>query len=125
MAHAAMLHDPVTGQPLGRAPIAERPACRDAAGRRRPVSRTVAGFDLTFSAPKSLTPRLIVGRRTPRGQLGLQEVRPSEPVSVHDEDVRSSPREQAFGGGDGLVGECPPTGGPVSAGTPASLACDR
>lgn len=50
-----MLQDPVTGQPLGRAPIADRPACRDAAGRRRPASRTVAGFDLTFSAPKSVS----------------------------------------------------------------------
>lgn len=48
-----MLQDPVTGQPLGRAPAADGPACRDA-GRPRP-SRTVAGFDLTFSAPKSVS----------------------------------------------------------------------
>ena len=50
-----MLQDPVTGQALGRAPVADRPACREAAGRRRPASRTVAGFDLTFSAPKSVS----------------------------------------------------------------------
>nr|WP_270889348.1 relaxase domain-containing protein [Pedococcus sp. 5OH_020] len=49
-----MLQDPITGQPLGRAPAADRPACRDT-GRPRPVSRTVAGFDLTFSPPKSVS----------------------------------------------------------------------
>ena len=49
-----MLQDPVTGQPLGRSPAANRPACRDT-GRPRPAARTVAGFDLTFSAPKSVS----------------------------------------------------------------------
>lgn len=49
-----MLQDPITGQTLGRAPAADRPACRDA-GRPRPASRTVAGFNLTFSAPKSVS----------------------------------------------------------------------
>lgn len=49
-----MLQDPVTGQRLGRAPAADRPTYRDA-GRPRPASRTVAGFDLTFSAPKSVS----------------------------------------------------------------------
>jgi conjugative relaxase-like TrwC/TraI family protein len=50
-----MLQDPVTGQPLGRVPVADRPACRDGSGRVRAASRTVAGFDLTFSAPKSVS----------------------------------------------------------------------
>ncbi|SDP18324.1 conjugative relaxase domain-containing protein, TrwC/TraI family [Pedococcus dokdonensis] len=50
-----MLQDPVTGQPLGRSPVADRPTCRDTAGRPRTASRTVAGFDLTFSAPKSVS----------------------------------------------------------------------
>lgn len=50
-----MLQDPVTGRALGRAPVADRPSRRDAGGRRRPASRTVAGFDLTFSAPKSVS----------------------------------------------------------------------
>src|SRR5687768_8784540 len=50
-----MLQDPITGQPLGRVPVSDRPACRDASSRRRPASRTVAGFDLTFSVPKSVS----------------------------------------------------------------------
>lgn len=50
-----MLQDPLTGQPLGKAPVADRPACRDTKGTWRPASRTVAGFDLTFSAPKSVS----------------------------------------------------------------------
>ena len=50
-----MLQDPVTGQPLGRAAVPDRPACRGAAGQRRPASRTVSGLDLTFSAPKSVS----------------------------------------------------------------------
>lgn len=50
-----MLQDPVTGHPLGRAPGAERSAYVDALQRVRKAPRTVAGFDLTFSAPKSVS----------------------------------------------------------------------
>ncbi|KRF26098.1 TrwC relaxase [Phycicoccus sp. Soil803] len=50
-----MLQDPVTGHALGRAPVADRPTCRDPGGKRHRASRTVAGFDLTFSAPKSVS----------------------------------------------------------------------
>ncbi|MGO4363339.1 MobF family relaxase [Terrabacter sp. RAF57] len=50
-----MLQDPATGQPLGRAPGAERRAYLDALNRPRKAPKTVAGFDLTFSAPKSVS----------------------------------------------------------------------
>ncbi|WP_235506880.1 MobF family relaxase [Terrabacter sp. Root181] len=50
-----MLQDPVTGQPLGRPPGAERTAYVDALKRPRKAPQTVAGFDLTFSAPKSVS----------------------------------------------------------------------
>ena len=44
-----MLQDPVTGEQLGRAPIARR-VWIDARGVARKTSLPVAGFDLTFSA---------------------------------------------------------------------------
>ncbi|MFC7597598.1 MobF family relaxase [Terrabacter sp. GCM10028922] len=50
-----MLQDPVTGQPLGRTPGASRTAPVDGLGRARKAPKTVAGFDLTFSAPKSVS----------------------------------------------------------------------
>jgi conjugative relaxase-like TrwC/TraI family protein len=51
-----MLQDPVTGQPLGRTPTIELPGGPDTGGGNgRRASRTVAGFDLTFSVPKSVS----------------------------------------------------------------------
>ncbi|MGO4664442.1 MobF family relaxase [Terrabacter sp. 2TAF16] len=50
-----MLQDPLTGSPLGRAPGAERTAYVDALKRQRRAPKTVAAFDLTFSAPKSVS----------------------------------------------------------------------
>ena len=64
-----MLQDPVTGHPLGRAPVRDRPACREAARKRRPVSRTVAGFDLTFSAPKSVSVAWAVADESTRERI--------------------------------------------------------
>jgi len=49
-----MLRDPVTGEQLGRPPIARREWI-DARGRTRKPALPVAGFDLTFSAPKSVS----------------------------------------------------------------------
>ncbi len=49
-----MLQDPVTGEQLGRPPIARREWI-DACGRTRKPALPVAGFDLTFSAPKSVS----------------------------------------------------------------------
>ncbi len=50
-----MLQDSLTGEPLGRAPRPDRTQLIDANGRVRKASKTVAGFDLTFSAPKSVS----------------------------------------------------------------------
>src|SRR4051812_32358163 len=50
-----MLQDPVTGSPLGRAPGVERTAYVDGLKRQRRAPKTVAAFDLTFSAPKSVS----------------------------------------------------------------------
>ena len=50
-----MLQDPATGAPLGRPPGASRTAYVDGLGRARKAPKTVAGFDLTFSAPKSVS----------------------------------------------------------------------
>jgi len=48
-----MLQDPVTGKPLGRAPQAVASALARSGERRS--SAPVAGFDLTFSVPKSVS----------------------------------------------------------------------
>ena len=50
-----MLQDPVTGEQLGQAPPAQRRELIDHLGRLRKPPQTVAGFDLTFSAPKSVS----------------------------------------------------------------------
>ena len=50
-----MLQDPVTGQPLGQPPAPPRTQFIDRLGRVRPAPKTVAGFDLTFSPPKSVS----------------------------------------------------------------------
>jgi conjugative relaxase-like TrwC/TraI family protein len=50
-----MLQDPLTGEPLGRPPQTDRTQVLDAMGRMRKAAKTVAGFDLTFSAPKSVS----------------------------------------------------------------------
>lgn len=50
-----MLQDPLTGQPLGRPPQPDRAQLISPTGRIRKAAKTVAGFDLTFSAPKSVS----------------------------------------------------------------------
>ena len=56
-----MLQDPVTGQPLGRAPAADRPACRDA-GRPRPASRTGGRLRPDLLCPEERAGRVGDGR---------------------------------------------------------------
>lgn len=50
-----MLQDPVTGEPLGRPPRGRPMVLVDHLGRVRKVPQSVAGFDLTFSVPKSVS----------------------------------------------------------------------
>src|SRR5450759_4244768 len=50
-----MLQDPITGEQLGRSPRTTGTAHIDRYGRVRKPPRPVGGFDLTFSAPKSVS----------------------------------------------------------------------
>jgi conjugative relaxase-like TrwC/TraI family protein len=50
-----MLQDPVTGEQLGRPPTGAGMVFVDQMGRVRKAKQSVAGFDLTFSVPKSVS----------------------------------------------------------------------
>jgi len=50
-----MLQDPLTGQQLGRLPRGRQMVFVDHLGRVRKAPQSVAGFDLTFSVPKSVS----------------------------------------------------------------------
>lgn len=50
-----MLQDPVTGEQLGRAPTGPGMVFVDHLGRVCKARQSIAGFDLTFSAPKSVS----------------------------------------------------------------------
>ncbi len=64
-----MLQDPVTGEPLGALPPAHRTAYVDQTGRVRKPPQTVAGFDLTFSAPKSVSVAWALADDATRGRI--------------------------------------------------------
>jgi len=62
-----MLQDPITGQQLGRCPRRVGVAYLDARGVTRKAPHPVAGFDLTFSAPKSVSVAWAVAGEAARG----------------------------------------------------------
>ena len=64
-----MLRDPITGEQLGRSPRTTGTAHIDRYGRVRKPPRPVGGFDLTFSAPKSVSVAWAVG--DPRTQAEI------------------------------------------------------
>ena len=64
-----MLQDPATGAPLGRPPGASRAAYVDGLGRARKAPKTVAGFDLTFSATKSVSVAWALGDEATRARI--------------------------------------------------------
>ncbi len=72
-----MLQDPATGAPLGRAP-ASPAAYIDALGRARKAPKTVAGFDLTFSAPKSVSVAWALADGATRARIYAAHVRALE-----------------------------------------------
>ncbi len=80
-----MLQDPATGQPLGRPPGAERTAYVDGLGRVRKAPKTVAGFDLTFSAPKSVSVAWALGDDVTRARIHAAHVRALEFVIGYGE----------------------------------------
>lgn len=80
-----MLQDPVTGQPLGRPPAGPRSAFVDHLGRRRRASQAVAGFDLTFSVPKSVSVAWALGDDDTRQQIHAAHRRALEAVIAYGE----------------------------------------
>ncbi|QGN58837.1 MobF family relaxase [Nostocoides sp. HKS02] len=64
-----MLQDPLTGDPLGRPPVPDRAQLIGPTGRIRKAARTVAGFDLTFSAPKSVSVVWALGDEATRERI--------------------------------------------------------
>src|SRR5665647_88330 len=64
-----MLQDPITGEQLGRSPRRSGPAYVDSRGVTRKVSLPVAGFDLTFSAPKSVSVAWAVADEATQGPV--------------------------------------------------------
>jgi conjugative relaxase-like TrwC/TraI family protein len=80
-----MLQDPVTGEPLGRPPVGPRSAFVDHLGRRRRPSQAVAGFDLTFSVPKSVSVAWALGDEDTRARIGAAHRRAMEAVIAYGE----------------------------------------
>ena len=66
-----MLQDPITGEQLGRPPRVTGPTRIDRFGRAGKPAGPVAGFDLTFSAPKSVSVAWAVG--DPATQAAIYE----------------------------------------------------
>ena len=64
-----MLQDPITGQQLGRLPGRRGAGHVDARGVIRKGSAPVAGFDLTFSAPKSVSVAWAVADEATQGLI--------------------------------------------------------
>src|SRR5450759_329205 len=64
-----MLQDPITGEQLGRPPRRGGPAHIDSRGVTAKAPLPVAGFDLTFSAPKSVSVAWAVADETTQGLI--------------------------------------------------------
>ncbi len=80
-----MLQDPVTGEPLGAIPPAPRTAYVDAHGRLRKPPQAVAGFDLTFSAPKSVSVAWALADDATRARIYAAHRRALEAVIAYAE----------------------------------------
>lgn len=80
-----MLQDPVTGEQLGLAPPAQRSAFVDHLGRVRTPPQTVAGLDLTFSAPKSVSVAWALADDVTRARIYAAHRRALEAVIAYGE----------------------------------------
>ncbi|KRF26514.1 TrwC relaxase [Phycicoccus sp. Soil803] len=80
-----MLQDPVTGEPLGRPPVGHPSAFVDRLGRRRKAVQAVAGFDLTFSVPKSVSVAWALGNEGTRQRIHTAHRRAVEAVIAYGE----------------------------------------
>ncbi len=80
-----MLQDPVTGQALGRPPRGRGTVFVDHLGRVRKAPASVAGFDLTFSVPKSVSVAWALADEPTRGRIHAAHRRALEQVIGYGE----------------------------------------
>ncbi|HZW45757.1 MAG TPA: MobF family relaxase [Dermatophilaceae bacterium] len=92
-----MLQDPITGEQLGRSPRRGGPAHFDSRGVTRKASLPVAGFDLTFSAPKSVSVVWAVADEATQGRIYAAHQRALEHVIAYAEEHVFSSRSGAGG----------------------------
>lgn len=80
-----MLQDPVTGEQLGRAPSGPGTAFVDHLGQVRKARQLVAGFDLTFSVPKSVSVAWAVADEATRARIHAAHRRALQAVIAYGE----------------------------------------
>ena len=80
-----MLKDPVTGQALGRPPRSRGTVFVDHLGRVRKAPASVAGFDLTFSVPKSVSVAWALADEPTRGRIHAAHRRALEQAIAYGE----------------------------------------
>jgi len=92
-----MLQDPMTSEQLGRPPRRSGTAYIDSRGVTRKAPRPVAGFDLTFSAPKSVSVAWAFGDEATQGLIYGAHQRALEHVIGYAEERVFSSRSGAGG----------------------------
>ena len=80
-----MLQDPVTGDPLGRPPRGKQMVFVDHLGRVRRAPKSVAGFDLTFSVPKSVSVAWALADEPTRARIHAAHRRALDAVIAYGE----------------------------------------
>jgi conjugative relaxase-like TrwC/TraI family protein len=81
-----MLQDPISGEQLGRSPRRGGTAYTDSRGVTRKAPLPVAGFDLTFSAPKSVSVAWAVAGEATQGLIYAAHERALEHVIAYAEE---------------------------------------
>ena len=92
-----MLQDPITGEQLGRPPQRGGTAYIDSRGMTRKPPLPVAGFDLTFSAPKSVSVAWAVADEATQGLIYAAHQAALEHVISYAEDHVFSSRSGKAG----------------------------
>ena len=80
-----MLQDPITGDPLGRPPRGKQMVFVDHLGRVRRAPKSVAGFDLTFSVPKSVSVAWALADEPTRARIHAAHRRALDAVIAYGE----------------------------------------
>jgi conjugative relaxase-like TrwC/TraI family protein len=80
-----MLQDPVTGEQLGRAPAGPGTVFVDHLGQVRKARQSVAGFDLTFSVPKSVSVAWALADEPSRARIHAAHRRALQAVIAYGE----------------------------------------